>query len=342
MADEDESPRIAEVPGSGWDSARPAQPQYQPVELSELPPPPVVEQPRRNSPLAIIGVLALVIVIVLAMGAPGRFSTEVAGTPIAGPAVDAKPNAASPQTPSSTPSASAPSRPRWQELTEANALLTPGMPLPKITCTLPAFGRSADQLRAYYQAMIGCLDEAWRPLVVESDHVWESPKLNVDDNPTSGCGTPSRQEAVAFYCPRDKGIFMPRNRVTESMGTNQGGHIMVLAHEYGHHVQAMSGINYGMGLKMAGLAEESPEYLELTRRMELQADCFSGMFIAAAGGRGSISKTLSNAASSAFRSSVADKTHGSVKHQIQWGTAGVKNNSTAACNTWLAPAGEVS
>ena len=144
------------------------------------------------------------------------------------------------------------------------------------------------------------------------------------------------------YCPRDKGIFMPRNRVVESMGSNQGGHIMVLAHEYGHHVQAMTFINYGMGLKMQGLAEDSPEYLELTRRMELQADCFSGMFIAAASGRGSISRSLSNSASSAFRSSVADKTHGSVKHQIQWGTAGVKNNNTAACNTWVAPASEVS
>ncbi|MBP2330977.1 hypothetical protein JOF56_011362 [Kibdelosporangium banguiense] len=331
MADEDDSPRVAELPDSDWKSSRP-----------ELPPPPVAEQPRRNSPLAIIGVLTLVIVVVLAMGAPGRFSTEVAGTPVAGPVLDAKPNAASPQTPRTAPSPGAPAKPRSQELTEANPLLTPGLPLAQITCKLPGFGRSAEQLRAYYQAMIGCLDEAWKPLLADADHTWESPKLNVEDNPTSGCGTPTRQEAVAFYCPRDRGIFMPRNRVTESMGSNQGGHIMVLAHEYGHHVQALSGINTGMGMKMAGLAEDSPEYLELTRRMELQADCFSGMFIAAAGGRGSISKSLSNSASSAFRSSVADKTHGSVKHQIQWGTAGVKNNNTSACNTWLAPAGEVS
>jgi predicted metalloprotease len=104
----------------------------------------------------------------------------------------------------------------------------------------------------------------------------------------------------------------------------------------------MAGINRGLGFKMAGMDEGSPEYLELTRRMELQADCFSGMFISATSGRGSISKTLGNSASSAFRSSVADKTHGSVKHQIQWGTTGGKNNNTSACNTWLAPAGEIS
>ncbi|MET0234921.1 MAG: neutral zinc metallopeptidase [Kibdelosporangium sp.] len=342
MADEDESPRLADLPDSGWRSSRTAQEQQRDPGWPGPAPVSAVREPRRNSPFAIIGVLGLVIVIVLAMGAPGRFSTEVAGTPVAGPAVEAKPNAAAPQAPSASSAPNAPAKPRWQELTEANSLLTPGLPIAQITCKLPSFGKSAEQLTGYYQAMINCLDEAWRPLLAESDHEWESPDLNVEDNPTSACGTPSRQEAVAFYCPRDRGIFMPRNRVTESMGTNQGGHIMVLAHEYGHHVQAMSGINYGMGIRMTGMAEDSPEYLELTRRMELQADCFSGMFISAAGGRGSISKSLSNSASSAFRSSVADKTHGTVKHQIQWGNAGVKNNNTAACNTWVAPASEVS
>jgi predicted metalloprotease len=153
---------------------------------------------------------------------------------------------------------------------------------------------------------------------------------------------PSTQIAVAFYCPRDRTIFMPRNRVTDSMGSNQGGHIMVLAHEYGHHVQLLSGINQGLGVKMRGMTEDSPEYLELTRRMELQADCFSGMFITAASGRGSISKALGTAAANSFRSSVTDTTHGTVKHQTQWGTTGVKNNSTSACNTWVAPATDVS
>lgn len=330
--DERPPPAVAKSPESMWE------PLPRPETIQ------VVDQ-RRNSPLAIIAVLGLVLVVVMAIGAPStlKFTKEVAGTPLAGPSVENKPNAAAAPTTKASPSTgNTPAKPRWQELTEANTLLVPGMQLPQITCKLPAFGRSADQLRGYYQAMIGCLDEAWKPLLAQSDHVFESPKLNVDDNPTSTCGTPGRQEAVAFYCPRDKGIFMPRNRVIESMGSNQGGHIMVLAHEYGHHVQAMSGINHGMGLKMIGLAEDSPEYLELTRRMELQADCFSGMFIGAAGGRGSITKALSNSASSAFRSSVADKTHGSVKHQIQWGTAGVKNNNTASCNTWLAPSSEVS
>ncbi|MFD1049587.1 neutral zinc metallopeptidase, partial [Kibdelosporangium lantanae] len=171
---------------------------------------------------------------------------------------------------------------------------------------------------------------------------YRAPKLVVDDDPKTTCGVPSTQIAVAFYCPRDETIFMPRNRVVESMGTNQGGHIMVLAHEYGHHVQYLSGISVGMTRKTRGLQEDSPEFLELTRRHELEADCFSGMFISAASGRGSISKSLGTSAANAFRSSVTDNTHGTVKHQTQWGTTGVKNNNTSFCNTWVVPASEVS
>jgi predicted metalloprotease len=324
---------------TGLATPRPASFEWPQVEAPDLPEPRTQPAPPRNSPFAIVGVLAVVLLAVVLVGMPIRATTTVEGTPLAASgAPDTRPNAAAP--PSGT--ASAAPKPKAQSALETNALLTPGLSLPQTTCKLPGFGRSAEQLQTYYQAMVGCLDEAWKPVLAQVNEPWEAPKLSVDDNPVSGCGTPSSEIAVAFYCPRDKTIFMPRDRVIESMATNQGGHIMVLAHEYGHHVQALSGINRGLGVKMAGMDEQSPEYLELTRRMELQADCFSGMFISSVSGRGSITKTLGTSASNAFRSSVADKTHGSVKHQIQWGTAGAKNNNTSACNTWLAPAAEVS
>ncbi|MEV4314588.1 neutral zinc metallopeptidase [Actinocrispum sp. NPDC049592] len=308
----------------------------QPLFPSPLPAPPT--QPR-NSPWAILGVVVALALALTFIVAPGTFTRTVAGVPLAAPTqADDKPNAAAPVAPSST----APETPKAQSVTDTNALLNPGKSLPAVNCKLPAFGKSADQLRNYYQAMIGCLDSAWKPVLEQAHEPFESPSLNVEDDPVSGCGTPSSEIAVAFYCPKDKTIFMPRNRVVDSMGANQGGHIMVLAHEYGHHVQMLSGITRGLGYKMGGKDENSPEYLELTRRMELQADCFSGMFIGAVSGRGSIGKTLGTSASGAFRSSVADKTHGSVKHQIQWGTAGVKNNNTASCNTWTAASGDVS
>ena len=299
-----------------------------------------VEAPRpqpRNSPWALMGVVVALAAVLVVVAMPGRGSQVVEGTPLAapGPVRDNKPNAAAP------PSTAGPKVPS-QVGPESNELLIPGRSLPQVTCKMPAFGKSAAQLQAYYQAMIDCLGQAWQPVLAEASEPYRAPKLVVDDEPTTSCGVPSTQIAVAFYCPRDETIFMPRNRVVESMGANQGGHIMVLAHEYGHHVQQLSGISLGMSRKMRGMQEDAPEFLELTRRMELQADCFSGMFISAASGRGSISKTLGTSAGNAFRSSVTDNTHGTVKHQTQWGTTGVKNNNTSFCNTWVVPASEVS
>jgi predicted metalloprotease len=295
------------------------------------------QQPR-NSPWALLGVVVALAVVLVVVAVPGRGSQVVEGTPVAAPGVvrDARPNAAAPPSTAETKPPNGPVAP------ESNELLTPGRSLPQVTCRMPAFGKSAAQLQAYYQAMIDCLGQAWQPVLAEANEPYRAPKLVVDDEPKSTCGVPSTQIAVAFYCPRDETIFMPRNRVVESMGANQGGHIMVLAHEYGHHVQLLSGINLGMIRKLRGTQEDSPEYLELTRRMELQADCFSGMFISASSGRGSISKTLGTSAANSFRSSVTDTTHGTVKHQTQWGTTGVKNNNTSSCNTWVAPAADVS
>ena len=88
--------------------------------------------------------------------------------------------------------------------------------------------------------------------------------------------------------------------------------------------------------------KDSPEKLELTRRAELQANCFSGMFIASITGRGTISTKLGRAAADSFKDTVADNTHGTVKHQIRWGKAGFDNNKTASCNTWTATPDDVS
>jgi predicted metalloprotease len=116
----------------------------------------------------------------------------------------------------------------------------------------------------------------------------------------------------------------------------------VLAHEYGHHVQALSGILIAAYEKGEKFDKDAPEKLELTRRAELQANCFSGMFIASVTGRGSVSAKLGRAAADSFKDTVPDNTHGTVKHQVRWGKAGFDNNRTAACNTWTVGADEVS
>jgi uncharacterized protein len=282
---------------------------------------------RENSPLTMAGVLGLVLALVLAIAFLGEVDiggvNRIAGSPVA--ATDA----------------SAQAQRAVRELS-SNPLLVPGAALPQITCRLPKIGRSGEALTAFYEAAIGCLGEAWRPVLEGVQKPFSAPTLRIEAG-KSWCGeAPSEDEATAYYCSGDKVLFMPRDRLLEEAGLDQSAHLAVLAHEYGHHVQALSGILGAFHRRAAIFDDKSPERLDLSRRAELQANCFSGMFIASVAGRGSVTTRLADAAVDSFRDTISDDTHGTVKHQVRWGKTGFENNSTAACNTWTAPAEEVS
>ena len=306
--------------------------------------PPTIQQPlpifaddtRGNSPRTTAGVLAVVLALVLSVAFLGRPDLFDGFSPIAG-----NPVAAARQ-PAAAGSRSTTSTPHSVASLDKNPLLAGGIALAPVTCTLPAISRDPEKLRAYYQAAIGCLDEAWRPVLASVNEPFSSPKLEIKAA-RSACGeAPSAEEATAYYCSGGKVIFMPTDRLLDQAGLSQAAHLAVLAHEYGHHVQALSGILNAAYDKGEKFGKDSPEKLELTRRAELQANCFAGMFIASVAGHGSVSVKLARAAADSFRDTVADNTHGSVKHQVAWGKAGFDKNQTAACNTWLAPSSEVS
>jgi predicted metalloprotease len=324
------------------------------TELHYWPPPQLAPPPRsilavdtaakKNSPATTVSVLVLVLALVLSVALLGRDDlfagvTVIAGSPVA--AAD-QPQAAGAPRSTPVPGSSTQPAPKSVLETDTNPLLVDGISLAPVTCTLPAISRDAEQLRAYYQAAIGCLDEAWRPVLERVNEPFSSPRLEIKAG-RSLCGeAPSAEEATAYYCSGGKVIFMPTDRLLDQAGLSQAAHLAVLAHEYGHHVQALSGILISAYEKGQKFDKDAPEKLELTRRAELQANCFSGMFIASVTGRGSVSAKLGKAAADSFKDTVADNTHGSVKHQVRWGKAGFDNNKTAACNTWTAGADEVS
>jgi uncharacterized protein len=312
----------------------------QPTRL--LPRPAIVDGRGRdgsNSPLTVAGVLAMVLAFVLAVALLGKTSpVMVAGTPVpvGAPPVAAAPGAG-PDTGGNTGI-----EPKSVFELQTNPLLADGISLAPVTCQLPAISRDPEKLRAYYQAAIGCLDQAWQPVLARVHEPFSSPRLEITAG-RSLCGeAPAADQATAYYCSGGQVLFMPTDRLLDQAGLNQAAHLAVLAHEYGHHVQALSGILNAAYDKGEKAGKGSPEKLELTRRTELQANCFSGMFIAAVAGHGSVSVKLAKAAVESFRDTVPDDTHGTVKHQVAWGRAGFDNNRTASCNTWLAKTEDVS
>jgi predicted metalloprotease len=295
--------------------------------------------PPRNSPLAAVSTLVLVLGLVLSVALAGR-----SVTPVAGVAVPASPEAVDrmPHVPG-VPTVSV-ARPEPVPVAElgTNPLLADGVVLPDVTCELPGIGRNSAELRAFYEAALTCLDDAWEPVLSGVDEPFAIAGLELTDRSPSECGEPpGKAEATAFYCGFDEVIYMPEDRLLATVGLNRAGHLAVLAHEYGHHVQLLSGIMYVVGAELSGVEEGGQEELELTRRTELQANCFAGLFLASAAGRGSITYGQAQAATEDFANSMDSDTHGTLRNQLAWARTGFGAAGTAGCNTFTAPVDEV-
>ncbi|MBP2186080.1 neutral zinc metallopeptidase [Amycolatopsis magusensis] len=294
--------------------------------------PPPAPPPPKNSPVRVLGVLVLVVAIVAAVALPGLGVVSFGETVVAGEARPAGSGVASQREPG---------KPGPVLATAENPLLADGVELPQTNCQLPSLRRSEEQLQAYYEAAMRCLDAAWKPTLESVGEPFSTPVLQIKDESESSCGgLPPKEEATAFYCPADNAIHMPRKRLLETVGTVQAAHLAVLAHEYGHHVQSLSGIMEAAFEEMSTYDEDSPEELRVTRRMELQANCFAGLFLASTNGRGSVSKALAQQGVKEFENSIASDSHGTVPNQVKWAKAGFQK-STSACNTFKAGEAEV-
>jgi uncharacterized protein len=165
---------------------------------------------------------------------------------------------------------------------------------------------------------------------------------------SSPCGSVDGGEGAraAFYCGKNNTLYMPFSGLqTEQYGAHPGVYLALLAHEYGHHVQAMSGVldAYAEARYEAG-ADTGPG-LELSRRLELQAQCFSGMFLAATHGRGSVDANILNEARTTQNrgdhNAGVPRDHGTDAHTSAWWEQGAQKNRTFQCNTWKSPAADV-
>ncbi|MFI9386202.1 neutral zinc metallopeptidase [Kutzneria sp. NPDC052558] len=222
-----------------------------------------------------------------------------------------------------------------------NPLLTYSASLAQNTCTLPKFGRGLEQLRAYLTAELSCLDAAWKPLVTALNMPFE-PTTLVMDSSSGECRSRDDSSPVAFYCGADNQLHMPIDTVLQGTDGIPAVIVGVLAHEYGHHVQDLSGILLAESRREQAAGRDTPAGLELSRRLELQANCFAGMFLASVAGRGSISRSMAADGAAAFADGGGESDHGSPAHQGRWAQIGYQENKTAACNTWAAAQGDVS
>lgn len=201
-------------------------------------------------------------------------------------------------------------------------------------------------------SMEGCnalasLNETWVPLFREANIAYDTPTLVYYQGGTSsGCGDASSAMGP-FYCPADQGIYIDTSffdQMARQMGA--GGDFAryyVMAHEYGHHVQYMT----GLAEQVRSAQNSNPrEANQLQVRMELQADCYAGVWAGRnrnliEGGDLEEGMRAANAIGddtlmrNAGRSVNAESfTHGSSAQRMEWLRRGVQSGDEDQCDTF--------
>ncbi len=125
------------------------------------------------------------------------------------------------------------------------------------------------------------LNETWEPEFRRAGIPFEQPFLDLYRDgrvATQGCGSAS-SAAGPFYCPADMGIYIDTSfydQLAQMSGT--GGdfaRLYVIAHEYGHHIQNIT----GLAAQVRSQQQRNPRQSNrLQVLMELQADCYAGVW----------------------------------------------------------------
>ncbi|MFF5206915.1 neutral zinc metallopeptidase [Streptosporangium sp. NPDC000396] len=200
----------------------------------------------------------------------------------------------------------------------------------------PTIPDDLDSSRVYLEFVMECLDQSWRDQFSKAKLPFSKPRLVTTSRigvPT-GCGK-FPKGAQAVYCPYNKKITFLLDQGILSESTELFL-LEVIAHEYGHHVQQLSGI---MDAVDGRKYKNEKAYLPELRKIELQAECFSGAFI------GSIWQSLNRRQSDftyVLRAAYDTSSHGKAKNIAYWLTQGFNQEGPGACNTFSAPKSKVS
>jgi hypothetical protein len=203
---------------------------------------------------------------------------------------------------------------------------------------------SDSQLKSHFESLMECLMRVWEPPLVAAGFQVVRPSVTIYGREiTTKCG---KTDVNAFYCSADQQVYFSNqlpNYVT-IVKRNKWAADVVMAHEFGHAIQARTGILISGHALGQNSGSESTE-LELSRRLETQADCFAGMFTGAVSESLGIQQSDRAGIQETFVA-VGDDTlsrnpsvvgnHGLGRSRSYWGTAGLDSSDVGTCNTFTA------
>lgn len=140
--------------------------------------------------------------------------------------------------------------------------------------------RVADEQRDFIETILGSTEEVWTTVFQTYGKTYPQPKLNLFTRQVrSACGLAS-SAAGPFYCPADNAVYIDLSFFAQLEREFKAGgdfaQAYVIAHEVGHHVQNVIGI-----LPQFNRMRQSMGKVEVNKmsvKVELQADCFAGIW----------------------------------------------------------------
>ena len=210
-----------------------------------------------------------------------------------------------------------------------------------------------DHMAAFVSTVLADTEDVWKDVFAKAGGTYKEPRLVLFRGSTqTACG--QGQAAMGpFYCPGDQKVYIDLG-FYETLKNQLGApgdfaQAYVIAHEVGHHVQNLLGISGKMD-QMRGRVSKV-EYNALSVRLELQADCFAGVWANHAQTarqileQGDVEEAMNAAAKigdDALQRAgggevVPDSfTHGTSAQRQRWFDTGLKNGTVKACDTFSA------
>lgn len=210
-----------------------------------------------------------------------------------------------------------------------------------------------DEMGQFVSVVLASTEDTWNAVFAKAGARYQPPKLVLYTGATrTACGM-GNAAAGPFYCPADQTVYIDLSfyqTLRQRFGASGDlAEAYVIAHEVGHHVQNLVGTMAKMDAARRQMSER--DYNQLSIRLELQADCFAGIWTnhsqqakgwleagdieeaiqaaAAVGDDNIMKRTQGMVVPDAF-------THGSSEQRVRWFRIGAQTGQIEQCNTFAA------
>jgi hypothetical protein len=228
---------------------------------------------------------------------------------------------------------------------DASAPTAADRPLSNPSTNDPAENRQVD----FVVFVLNDVQHTWEQLLPKAGTDYRHTKLVLfRDLTQSGCGT-AQSATGPFYCPEDEKVYVDLGffqELRDRFGApGEFAQAYVLAHEIGHHVQKLLGIES----KVRRLSRGDPSQANpLSVRLELQADCFAGIWGHSTEQRNLVDNSDIAAGLRAAASVGDDRlqrmatghvspesfTHGTSAQRSEWFRRGLESGAISSCDTF--------